>query len=727
MITLHPSNWSLCVGLLASAAVLLFAWKHWSYGERGWRLGLVEGLRVLCVFYVVFLLWEPRWTVMSEDSKVPAVVVLWDASGSMKTVDASAGKEPEQIKARERVVTELLADARWSELETSGRCRVVKRAFGQAEGSAAPVTNIAAAVEGVLNDEAQLKAVVLMSDGDHNVADSPIAAAQRMKSRGVPLFPVLIGNPKAMPDLEIVAVSAPLQGVLNERVQIPFVIRSAYERPIQVQVELRDAKGKVKSKEVTLAPGAETVDSLSWNIEAEGATKLELSVPLLPDETVVENNRVEFDLLSRKEKIKVLVLEGLPRWEYRFLRNALSRDAGVELFCMQFHPELGCAKGSGYLTQFPEQKEVLSTFDVIMIGDVGVNQLTSEQCELIRGVVENQATGLVWLPGSQGHQDSLKQTALKDLFPVYFNAKDASGKRVSGESTLRLTEEGRGSLLMMLGQDEIQNAQIWKSLPGFVWHANPIQAKAGASVLAVSHQARDGYQESPLVVANTAGRGKVLYVGMDSAWRWRRGVEDLYHYRFWGQVTRWMAYQRNMAEGQRLRMSFSPERPKAGSSVILDVNAFDATGSPVKTARIVVDLLSPSGRVRRIELKQNQSAWGAFSGVAQVDEPGPWQVRAVMEEAPDAPLQAMLSVQASPIEKVGRSARREVLAAMAEVTGGQVGGADELGGWLKAIDALPVIRRHERVVEIGTHWLSLLVGMVLLSAFWISRKRLGLY
>ena len=45
-------------------------------------------------------------------------------------------------------------------------------------------------------------------------------------------------------------------------------------------------------------------------------------------------------------------------------------------------------------------------------------------------------------------------------------------------------------------------------------------------------------------------------MGTDGAWRWRKGVEDKYHYRFWGQVVRWMAYQRNMAKGETMRLYY---------------------------------------------------------------------------------------------------------------------------------------------------------------------------
>ena len=50
-------------------------------------------------------------------------------------------------------------------------------------------------------------------------------------------------------------------------------------------------------------------------------------------------------------------------------------------------------------------------------------------------------------------------------------------------------------------------------------------------------------------------------MGTDAAWRWREGVEDKYHYRFWGQVARWMAYQRGIASGEKMRLFYSPDNP----------------------------------------------------------------------------------------------------------------------------------------------------------------------
>ena len=62
----------------------------------------------------------------------------------------------------------------------------------------------------------------------------------------------------------------------------------------------------------------------------------------------------------------------------------------------------------------------------------------------------------------------------------------------------------------------------------------------------------------PLLVTRAAGNGKVLYMGTDAAWRWRKGVEDTYHYRFWGQVVRWMSHQRHLAQEEGIRFFYTP-------------------------------------------------------------------------------------------------------------------------------------------------------------------------
>ena len=66
-----------------------------------------------------------------------------------------------------------------------------------------------------------------------------------------------------------------------------------------------------------------------WKPEKPGEVKLTLTIPKTASERYPENNSQEAPLSIRKEQLRVLVIESFPRWEYRYLRNALSRDPGV--------------------------------------------------------------------------------------------------------------------------------------------------------------------------------------------------------------------------------------------------------------------------------------------------------------------------------------------------------------------------------------------------------------
>ena len=171
-------------------------------------------------------------------------------------------------------------------------------------------------------------------------------------------------------------------------------------------------------------------------------------------------------------------------------RNALYRDPGVQVDCLLLHPELGVGDGPGYIEKFPEKLEDLQKYDVVFVGDVGISEnpaegLTLEQATLLRGLVEKQASGIVFLPGPIGNIFSLTQSPLADLIPVVLDITNKSGFGGPIASKLNLTTGGRRSLLTMLGDTEEDNPDIWKSLPGFNWHAPVIKAKGGTDVLAV--------------------------------------------------------------------------------------------------------------------------------------------------------------------------------------------------------------------------------------------------
>jgi hypothetical protein len=734
MLHLSPTPLTLWIGITGLVLTGILCVVSWRRSPHRGRTGVLECLRFLAAAAAVVLLWQPEWrTVLHPDTK-PRIAILWDDSKSMTTADAQlplALADTPAVVTRAEWVKKALAANLWEPLEAGGANELLTLPFAtpDAENPALSGTDLETPLTELLEKETNLRAVILLSDGDTNLGQPPVAAAQKLRLRGVPLFPIPVGSKTRLPDLDLLSVSAPTFGIVGENVQIPFTIRSSLDRQVRTIVRLRDDAGRERTRELVLPPNAEVYDSVLWRLEQEGSSTIELSIPVADGELVAANNSQKFVIDAKPERIRVLVVETLPRWEYRFLHNALSRDPGVELTCLLLHPQLGPASGSGFIDKFPEKLEDLAKFDVIFLGDVGVakDQLTKENCTLIRGLVENQASGVVFLPGPQGNQATLLDTELADLYPVITDEDHKTGNFETLASPLSLTTEGRKSLLTMLGNSEEENPEIWRRLPGFFWYGPVLKAKAGTAVLAVHGNRRTKFGPVPLIVTKPAGSGKVLYMGIDSAWRWRRGVEDLYHYRFWGQVARWMSYQRNMASGDRVRVFYTPERPIPGSNVSLNANAFDPNGAPLQEGTVAVDITAPDGRTQRLDLQKNESAWGAYAGRFKVDLPGAWKLRATVTGAEDKPVETTIIAQGVDLEKTGQPSRPEVLDEMAKVSKGRIIQPSHLSDLIKEITALPEPRPLENRIPLWTDWRVIAGFVALMAIFWTGRKLNGTF
>ncbi|MGJ8724661.1 MAG: hypothetical protein ACSHYB_08900 [Roseibacillus sp.] len=727
------------LGLLFLAAIGFYCFTAFRRAARPVRTGLLELLRFLIAALVVLLLLQPEYHRVLNPTEEPEIVILADTSGSMMTVDAKSDPESArpEITPRSILAQSVLESEFYLPLLEDGKTTVNIETFGSPPENPEPGiqtgTNLEAALSNLLENRPNLRSVVLLSDGDWNQGKPPVTAAQKYRLRDVPIFTVPIGSETRLPDLELVAVSAPTYGIVGENVQIPFTVRSSLDRDLRTIVRLRDSSGNEISKDLTIPARSTVYESILYRLQKEGSNTLTLTLPPANGELLPDNNSRSFTLSGKPEDIRVLVIETLPRWEYRFIRNALSRDPGVKVDCLLLHPKLGAGDGPDYIKEFPEKPEDLQKYDVIFLGDIGIGegQLTIEQADLLKGLVENLASGLVFIPGSQGNWQSLIESPLGDLLPVLLDDKQPNGFAEASAAPLELTSEGRSSLLTMLADSEDQNPSVWSSLPGFFWHAPVVRAKSGTEVLAVHSNRRNDYGRIPLLVTNRVGSGKVLFLGHDSAWRWRRGVEDLYHYRFWGQVARWMSYQRNIATDQRIRLYFSPERPKPGDKVTLTANVFDANGAPLKEGPIPLELTQPSGKTTRIELKAEQAdnTWGTFSTRFTVTQPGEWTIDAFLPgESRDTPqLSTVILAQDEQLEKIGQPAKIDVLSELSSISRGNVATTADLPGLLKDLQLLPTPRPQVIPLRLWAHPFVAIFLIILLGLFWTGRKLNGTF
>ena len=230
---------------------------------------------------------------------------------------------------------------------------------------------LARALEKIQN----LRGIVLASDGDWNEGPPPVQAAARLRIKGVPVFVVPVGSPTRLPDIELLSASTPRPSAWPaSRCASRSRSKARCRESMSPTVILRTSDGDELSKEVRIAPMSRTSDWIVWKPRATGDFTLTLEVPKHGDESLTDNNRMTAPISIREEKLRVLVVESYPRWEYRYLRNALSRDPGVDVSCLLFHPGLSKVGGGNkdYIKQFPAGLDELSRYDVVFLGDVGL-------------------------------------------------------------------------------------------------------------------------------------------------------------------------------------------------------------------------------------------------------------------------------------------------------------------------------------------------------------------
>lgn len=717
---------------IAAAAVLLALTTVISLSQyrRGGRRRLeawVEVIRWGAVLLLAITLLRPEYVRLVRDADQPALAVLLDQSGSMATRDLRTGGETDVV-SRAEWLQSIRDPAAWQPLSARYRLRVSEfdRPPTNDMEAARSGTDINRVLDLVAREGSAVRAVLLLSDGDWNQGESPVVAATRLRSSDVPVYAITVGRDRYLPDLELSGVRAPAYSLVDEQITIPFTLQSRLADSVRAEVVLLDDGAEVARRTVEVPAMAQVQQSISLIPTSEGERMFTIRVEPVVGETRADNNEKMFRMALRREVLKLLIVETEPRWEYRYLRNAAVRDPGVQVDTLLLHPGVKNGGGFRYISSFPASRDALSKYDVIFLGDVGIDPggLTEEQAGWLADVVKSQASGLVFLPGSEGRQASLMKSALGELMPVELEPQFPKGHGFSIEGHLTLSSRGREHLLTSLAPTPEQNERIWASLPGFCWYAGVLRARPGSEVLAVHSNARNEYGRIPIMVTRTAGNGKVLFMGMDSAWRWRRGVEDLYHYRYWIQVFRWMAHQRHLAYSEGIRFFYSPETPAQGDRLFVHATALDARGFPLQQGTLEAAMISPSGREERLLLAPEDGTWGAFLGRMELREGGEHRLTVTCRETGKSATSKILA-QIPRVEQVGRPARPEVMRELAHLTQGRAGGVEDLPSILSELKALP--QRHPREVRfrLWCHpaWLAVVAGFF--AAYWVGRKGLG--
>lgn len=706
---------------------------------------ILVALRTALLALIVFLLLRPVVVVSSVIPRSSYVAVVIDDSLSMKLKDLPGGasrldavkrallSEPSSFMARlqEKFKTDLYG--------FSGE--LVKLQDGNdlyGEGRSSDLTG---AIDETVKRSAgvPLSAVVIATDGASNVPSDLAATLRELRARDVPVFTIGVGNTSRPMDAELVRVNIPRRVLVGSRVNVEaFVSLSGYGAT-KVLIGVREDGRAIKTEEFNLRGNDTQAVNLEITPSTPGAHRYTVEITPLDGELTVENNKQESLVEVIEGPLRVLYVEGEPRWELGKIRESLQlNEKNVTLVSLQRTGEnkfyrQGIASPQELASGFPKTEEELFAYQGLILGSVEASFFTTEQLRNIEAFVARRGGGLLAIGGRFAFDGGkYKGTPVADLLPL---ALDGRATQVADAFAPvfkpQLTGQGQTHPITRLSEDRALSQKTWNELPPISVSEVLSGVKPGASVLLearrVGGSAGSSAQTVPLLVHERYGRGQTLAFTASDTWRWRMRMDSKSsaHETFWRQMLRYLVssspLQTEVAAAQDVYAINDAVR------IVADIR--DKRFNAVSDARASARVIKPSGATVDVPLKfTTLNDANTYSGDFKADELGQHRIELVATSNSIGPVNAKSNVLVSELNREFYSATQnsDLLKHIAAGSGGKY---YTLGEVQSLIDDLTYRRTpySERVTkELWDMPINFILIIGLLSAEWFLRKREGL-
>ena len=746
----------------AGAEVVVWTYRYERSAVGTGRGRVLVGLRLVELVLFLWILLQPVWSRFVEREIRREVIVMVDDSASMNLVDEGEEKTRLELAREKLKASGLLAnlEGKVGVREVRAARRALMDESGEIEGWD-QATNLAGGLESILDQVPpdQLAGVVLLSDGRHNRPGSVEDVARRFGILDAPITVIPSGSAVPPQDAAIISVSSPDSVYLGDRIRVGVRLKFDGYRGKKAVLQLFGGDEELDSQEVAI-PEDHYREEVKFRHapEAGGVGEYRVVLSGLKEETFENNNEWTFQTVVSDARTNVLLIDRHPRWEFRYLRNLFyGRDQSIHLQSVLLKPDeisghipakvVASASrpfGEAKATHLPETEEEWRKFDVIIIGDVGPQDLSEKQWGILSGCVSERAALLVIVAGPESMPHAFDSEIARGLIPVKY---EASGRTYyGGDETFRyaLTNGGRNHPITAQVEGEIRNEALWSEFPVMRWR-HPIEGlQPGAEVLlyaedvkraekevvsakgleaALSEVAERGKREveSALLVTRQTGAGKVAMLLSDRTWRLREGVGDIYHHRFWGQLVRWGAGPNLRAGNEQVRLGTDQLTYTGDDRVQIMARLRDRRLNPIVEDGLVAQVSHEDGELIEVPLSSRKGSNGLHEAMA-----GPFRRSGVYEVRVKGEVTTSFHVVAarSAVELSETTLNQPLLETIAKMSGGLVyAGGDGLSELYLAEDET---RWELRETSLWDVWPVFLLFALCLTAEWVIRRRGGL-
>jgi uncharacterized membrane protein len=592
--------------LIAASVLILLGYQYAQLRQRFGlsKSGFLVALRGCVYLLLILFLFNPAFLESRVTKLRRPLVLLLDTSQSMSLPRDPAPQAESRIESVKKILlqgekplVQRLAqayDLRIYQFSTD----VNAVALGaipalKADGPGSRILDAVRAAE----KQAGTAAVVLFSDG---IANGEPPAGEPI-SLTVPVVSVGVGAPENFTDVRIADAGIPEFAFRGREVRLDFTVQAYGFKGKTLPLFFNRDRSLISTRSFTVDQDPfEQKITLTYTPKELGLQSFTVSVPPQPGEQITHNNRKEFKIDVRRDKIRVLTLSGAPSWNYRFLRMGLKQDPFIDLVSFVFlrtpTDSVDVPDNQLSLIPFPTDEiflEELKNFDVIFFDDFSNRSyFNALYLEKVRDFVRNGG-GLAMLGGIRSFDSGgYRESPLSEVLPVALDGK--SSLRTGMSYRAILSPAGKTHPVTRLLPDAQANEEAWSKMP-LLTSLNPVSPANGEVLLRAGSDGADTGR--PLLVVGKFGKGRTLALMSDDFWRWsflsvgEKGSPQN-HLKLIRQAVRWLSQEPSLEQVEILSVG---DRRVPGEKLQFKIRVLKDDFTPAGHAAVRARVVDPEG------------------------------------------------------------------------------------------------------------------------------------
>lgn len=771
---------------LAAIAVAAMLWYvvRFEWNQTSSKRVVLTAMLALGLIGPLLIALNPTWVeTIPPIPGVPTITVLVDGTMSMNTPDMDESKSQTRWTRAVELASQVEAKGGDISIKPMAFGSVMKPLDPKLQLSSKEPANesdqwpqghrsdLSMAIRQSIRTGSPLgHAVLLLSDGAHNVGSTEglLQSAREANALATPIYTVTLGSSLGMKNLSVGAKSPRMLSFPDTPITIRATIGHSGLVGRTTQVQLLHNGEVLQTQSIRLNdPTQEVRFIVDPKADAQPLERYQIAASEVEGEVTSADNETSVLVQQLLAPIEVLVLEGKPYWDSKFLLRNLANDPVVNLTTIvklgpnrflvrkaeqaprpvrvttsattasnsesnadsQSEGQEATVAGSSRANQWQieeqlasplESDRLLEKYRLVILGrDAGV-YLTDAAVDNLRSWISKNGGCLLCARGAPSDQMAAK---LAEILPVKW-AGSIDESRVHAEVTQHALDTSIFDPLLSEGIDPIG------TLPTLAVGSQP-KIRTGLPQILMQSTSSSG-ASVPVVTYQPMGAGQTIVVEGAGMWRWaflapEHASKDKIYPTLWQSMVQWIISQQDMLPGQDISIRSDRATYLAGDRATASVSLKNPAQWNVEQLSVLLQS-AEFDLPKRLTL----TASGVDNGLYRVDlgslDVGYYSLKIVRGESDEVLAGGAFEVRDPWFESLEVDARPDVMRQVARLSGGEVLQPEDVPKLVERfVEQIRSQQKHEvtRTTMWDRPWVLLLVLGTWITS-WVVRRRSGI-